>query len=128
MKNDKDFIVLLSDQAIEVLQNLRRQHPHNKLVFPVFGSDPTQPLSGGTLISAIKRLGFDATAHGFRTIASTALNEAGYDADAIECQLDHHKQSVRMIYNRAQYLDERADMMQWLADSYDDVKRGDLVL
>jgi integrase len=128
MKNGEDFIVPLSDQAIEVLEELKSINPQSKLVFPGFTSNTIKPISAEALLSAIKRLGFDATKHGFRQIASTALNEAGFRPDAIECQLDHHKQGVRAIYNRAQYLDERADMMQWLADTYDAVKRGELTI
>jgi integrase len=128
MKNGEDFIVPLSDQAIEVLEELKSINPQSKLVFPGFTNNTIKPISAEALLSAIKRLGFDATKHGFRQIASTALNEAGFRPDAIECQLDHHKQGVRAIYNRAQYLDERADMMQWLADTYDAVKRGELTI
>ena len=74
--------------------------------------------SENTLTYAIrKRLGFDATAHGFRTTASTILNETGYRVDVIERQLAHgERNKVRAAYNRSQYLAERTEMMQWYSD------------
>jgi integrase len=64
-----------------------------------------------------KRLNFDATAHGFRTVASTVLNEQGFRADIIERQLAHtERNKIRAAYNRAQYLQERREMMIWWAD------------
>tara|TARA_R110002072_G_scaffold301462_1_gene481238 strand:+ start:18139 stop:19359 length:1221 start_codon:yes stop_codon:yes gene_type:complete len=128
MKNNEDFIVPLSIQAIEILRELKSLHPHSELVFPGFSKDKTKPLGSAALLKTIKRLGFDATSHGFRQIASTALNEANFKGEAVELQLDHHKEKVRLIYNRAQYLDHRADMMQWLADTYDDVRRGEATI
>ena len=106
MKNNEDFIVPLSIQAIEILRELRSLYPNSELVFPGFSKDKSKPLGSAALLKTIKRLGFDATSHGFRQIASTALNEAGFNRDAIECQLDHHKEKVRAIYNRAQYFDQ----------------------
>ena len=87
-------------------------------------------MSENTLTYAIrKRLGFDATAHGFRTTASTTLNEAGYRVDVIERQLAHgERNKVRAAYNRSQYLQERKDMMQWYSDYLDTLKTGSNVI
>jgi integrase len=64
-----------------------------------------------------KRLNFDATAHGFRTVASTVLNEQGFRADIIERKLAHtERNKIRAAYNRAQYIQERREMMVWWAD------------
>jgi integrase len=69
------------------------------------------------------------TAHGFRTTASTLLNEQGWSPDAIERQLSHSpKDKVRAAYNRAQYLDERRRMMQAWADYLDGLKSGAQVI
>ena len=81
-------------------------------------------MSENTLTYAIrKRLKFDATAHGFRTTASTILNETGYRVDVIERQLAHgERNKVRAAYNRSQYLQERTKMMQWYSDYLDNLK------
>jgi integrase len=66
-----------------------------------------------------------ATVHGFRALASTALNEMGFRADVIECQLAHEERdSVRAAYNRAEYLAERRMMMNHWADWIDSVADG----
>jgi integrase len=83
-------------------------------------------MSENTLTYAIrKRLNFDATAHGFRTTASTILNESGFRVDVIERQLAHgERNKVRAAYNRSQYLAERTDMMQWYSNYLDGLKAG----
>ena len=77
-----------------------------------------------------KRLNYDATAHGFRTTASTILNEAGWRVDVIEKQLAHSERNkVRAAYNRSQYLKERVEMMQWYSDHLDGLRgRAEVVL
>jgi integrase len=85
-------------------------------------------MSDNTIRTALITLGYDSTiqtAHGFRTIASTLLNEQGWSPDAIERQLAHApRDQVRAAYNRAQYLDERRRMMQAWADYLDALKKG----
>jgi len=89
-------------------------------------------MSDGTIRTALKTLGYDSdvmTAHGFRTTASTLLNEQGWGADAIERQLCHMpRDAVRAAYNRAQYLDERRRMMQSWADYLEGLKAGGAVV
>jgi integrase len=89
-------------------------------------------MSSGTIITALKSLGYDSdvmTAHGFRTTASTLLNEQGWSPDAIERQLSHMpRDEVRAAYNRAQYLEERRRMMQSWAEYLDGLKAGATVL
>jgi integrase len=88
---------------------------------------PSKPLSDGTLNSALARLGYKgiATAHGFRTLFSTCANEAGWNSDVIEKQLSHEERNgVRAAYNRAQWLDERAKLMQWWSDRLDALRRN----
>ena len=117
MKMNEEHIVPLSDQTIAVLKELKEVSGNFDLVFP--GSHNwRKPMSDNTLTYAIrKRLNFNATAHGFRAVASTVLNEdedAGFRSEVIERQLAHRERNkVRAAYNRAQYLKERREMMQW---------------
>ena len=87
-----------------------------------------RPMSDNTIRTALKSLGYDSdvmTAHGFRTTASTLLNEQGWSPDAIERQLAHApRDQVRAAYNRAQYLDERRRMMQSWEDYLEGLKAG----
>ena len=125
MKMKEEHIVPLSEQCLVILKSIKELSGNFNLVFP--GShDSKKLMSENTLTYAIrKRLGFDATAHGFRTTASTTLNEAGYRVDVIERQLAHgERNKVRAAYNRSQYLQERIDMMQWYSDHLDSLKMG----
>ena len=78
------------------------------------------------LLNALRRMGYDRTQtciHGFRSTASTLLNERGYRPDVIEAQLAHgERNAVRAAYNRAEYLDERRAMMQEWADYLDTLR------
>ncbi len=125
MKMKEEHIVPLSTQVVELLNETKVLSGSYDLVFP--GShNYRKPMSENTLTYAIrKRLGFDATAHGFRTTASTILNESGFRVDVIERQLAHgERNKVRAAYNRSQYLAERTDMMQWYSDYLDGLKAG----
>ncbi|MDH5368566.1 MAG: tyrosine-type recombinase/integrase [Gammaproteobacteria bacterium] len=129
MKMKEEHIVPLSSQALSVLKSIKELTSKFDLVFP--GShDSKKMMSENTLTYAIrKRLGFDATAHGFRTTASTTLNEAGFRVDVIERQLAHgDRNKIRAAYNRSQYLDERVDMMQWYSNYLDGTKTGAAII
>jgi integrase len=83
-------------------------------------------MSENTMLYALYRMGYHsrATGHGFRSTASTILNEHGFRPDVIERQLAHsERNSVRAAYNHAQYLPERREMMQWWADHLDGLAR-----
>ena len=129
MKMNEEHLVPLSDQVLEILDSVRDYSGNYKLVFPST-HDRRNVMSDNTLTNAIrKRLHFDATAHGFRTTASTILNEAGFRVDVIERQLAHgERNKVRAAYNRSQYLAERIKMMQWYADYLDELKTGSNVI
>ena len=125
MKMEEEHIVPLSTQVVTLLESIKAISGGYDLVFP--GShDYRKTMSENTLTYAIrKRLGFDATAHGFRTTASTILNESGFRVDVIERQLAHgERNKVRAAYNRSQYLAERTEMMQWYADYLAGLKAG----
>jgi len=106
-----------------VPQDLHKITGESEFVFPG-DRNPKQPMSNNTLLyGGIYRMGLRsrATIHGFRSLASSILNESGkWNPDAIERQLSHsEKDQVRAAYNRANYLDERRRMMQWYADYLD---------
>jgi integrase len=130
-KTDFHHIVPLSTQAVAILQAIQPLTCGGQYVFPSSRGDG-RPMSSGTIITALKSLGYDSdvmTAHGFRTTASTLLNEQGWSPDAIERQLSHMpRDEVRAAYNRAQYLEERRRMMQSWAEYLDGLKAGATVL
>ena len=126
MKMKAEHTVPLSTQALNVLGAMRPISGCGTLVLPS-PFYPGKPLSDGTLNSALARMGYKgiATAHGFRTLFSTCANEAGWNRDYIEKQLAHEdRDDVRGAYNRAQWLAERAKMMQWWADRIDVLRKG----
>jgi integrase len=129
MKMRAPHIVPLSRQAIALLAELRPLTGRGALLFPAM-TDHQKPMSENTLGYALGRMGYKnvATAHGFRALASTVLNEEGFDPDVIERQLAHaERNKVRAAYHRAEYLDERRRMMQWWAD-FQDHQKGNNVL
>ena len=130
-KTEVLHIVPLSTQAVAILEEIKPLTGSGRYVFPSSRGDG-RPMSDGTIRTALKTLGYDSdvmTAHGFRTTASTLLNEQGWGADAIERQLCHMpRDAVRAAYNRAQYLDERRRMMQSWADYLDGLKAGGAVV
>ena len=88
-------------------------------------------MAGNTILAAIRSMGYtsaEMTAHGFRHMASTLLNEQGFNADAIERQLAHKASGVRATYNAAEYLPERRRMMQQWTDYLDKLKTGAKVI
>jgi integrase len=126
MKLRVEHLVPLPNQALILLQDLHKITRESEFVFPG-DRNPKQPMSNNTLLyGGIYRMGLRsrATIHGFRSLASSILNESGkWNPDAIERQLAHsEKDQVRAAYNRANYLDERRRMMQWYADYLDELR------
>ena len=119
MKMRSEHIVPLSTQAVVILKELYPVTGPKGCVFPSI-LHAARPISDNTINSALRRLGYERhemTAHGFRSIASTLLNERGWNADAIERQLSHgERNKIRGTYNFAEYLPERRRMMQAWAD------------
>ncbi|WP_406803142.1 tyrosine-type recombinase/integrase [Alkalimarinus alittae] len=116
MKMRETHIVPLAPQTITILIELQAKSGKFEYLFPGY-HNPRTHMSENALTYAIRRrLNFDATSHGFRTVASTVLNENGFRPDIIERQLAHSERNrVRAAYNRALYLNERRDMMEWWA-------------
>lgn len=126
MKMRQTHIVPLSTQAIHILQELMPYTGHGKYLFPI-QSNPKRPMSENTVLGALRRLGYSSdemTGHGFRSMASTLLNEQGWNRDAIERQLAHaERDNVRAAYNYAEYLPERRQMMQHWSDYLEKLTR-----
>ena len=122
MKMKRVHIVPLATQAIEVLRFVHELTGKGKWIFPSARGDG-RPMSENTVRVALRSMGYSneqMTAHGFRGMASTRLNEMGWPPDVIERQLAHVEgNSVRAAYNHAEYLSERRKMMQVWADYLD---------
>ncbi len=131
MKAGTLHIVPLSRQAQAILLEIHPLTGHGRYVFP---SPRTikRPMSSNGVLSALRRMGYakdEMSGHGFRSMASTLLNEQGWNPDAIERQLAHgEKNSVRAAYNYAEFMPERKRMMQAWADYLDGLKSGAKVI
>jgi len=125
MKMKEVHIVPLSWQVLTILEDLQQYTGHGRYLFPSMRAN-SAPISDVTLLAALRRMGYDKdamTVHGFRSMASTLLNEQGYNRDWIERQLAYgERNSVRASYNYAQYLLERRSMMQSWADYLDGLR------
>ena len=120
MKMKTEHVVPLSRQALAILVVLKELSGSSRYVFP--GRNRDKPISNNTMLFALYRLGYKGkmTGHGFRSVASTILNETGFNSDVIERQLAHcERNEIRGAYNRAEYLPERKRMMQHWADYLD---------
>ncbi|MDR2198967.1 MAG: site-specific integrase [Deltaproteobacteria bacterium] len=121
MKMRSQHCVPLSRQVLFLFEELKKYTGNGKYLFP--GRAANKPISDVTLIAALRYLGYSSERicpHGFRALASTTLNELGYNSDWIERQLAHCERSgVRAAYNHADYLKERTRMMQEWADHLD---------
>ncbi|MGC1863685.1 MAG: integrase arm-type DNA-binding domain-containing protein [Methylocystis sp.] len=127
MKSRKrEHKVPLSRQAVEIVRELRAL-ARGPFLFPSERSPTTRCMSENTINSALRRMGYSKEqmcGHGFRSAASSLLNESKlWHADAIEWQLAHlDKDRVRRAYNRAEFWDERVEMMQWWSDRCDEMR------
>jgi integrase len=119
MKMRQEHLVPLARQAVELLHQLQPVTGSGRYVFPSARTS-ARPMSENAVTAALRRMGYERgemTGHGFRTVASTLLNELGWPGDVIERQLAHaERDNVRNAYNRAEYWAERQRMMQSWAD------------
>jgi integrase len=129
MKKRREHLVPLPTQAITLLKELHHLTGAYPLLF-IGKNDNAKARSNMVFSMALRRLGYAGrqTAHGFRHIASTVLNEQGFDADHIEAQLSHVKGGVAGVYNKAKYLEQRRVMMQWYADYLDRLAGDNIVV
>lgn len=122
MKGRKTHLVPMSDQVVQLLETIRPMtQPVSDFVF-AGRNDKKKPISENAVLLVIRQIGYEglASGHGFRHQFSTILNENGWPHDAIEKQLAHSdKNSIRGVYNHAEYMRTRTEMMQWWADWID---------
>lgn len=125
MKKREMHIVPLSRQAVEILRELHQFSGNGRYLFPS-ARLKDKAIQKSTMLSALRRKGYEKDemcVHGFRSMASTLLNEMGFNSDWIERQLSHdHRDAVRAAYNHAQYLPERRKMLQAWSDFLDELK------
>jgi len=127
MKMKRPHIVPLSAQALAILRALQERTGEKSHIF-FSAASRSKHISNGTILMSLRRMGYQGrmTGHGFRTLASTILNEKGYQPDVIERQRAHEdSDKIRDAYNRAEYLLERKKMMQEYADYLDAMRMSD---
>ena len=132
MKQRQPHRVPLSRQALAILREAAELSCGGRYIFPKLGS-PLKPMCENAINGALRRMGYgpdDMTAHGFRSTASSLLNESGkWSADAIERALSHADgNQVRAAYHRGAHWPERVEMAQWWSDHLDTLKKGAHVL
>ena len=128
MKRRRQHTVPLTDQALALLEVMKPISAHREFVFPS-DKNPLTHTHSQTVNMALKRMGFAGrlVSHGFRSLASTTLNEQGFDAELIEVCLAHIDQNaVRSAYNRTDYLERRRPIMQWWSEQIDEASKGSL--
>lgn len=132
MKMRRPHRVPLSRQVIDMLRELHEHTHWWKYLFPCLGK-PRKPMSENAVNQGLRKLGYTSdqmTAHGFRAMAATLLNEKGeWNPDAIERQLAHvDTNQVRRAYARGEYWDERVQMIQSWSDYLDELRDGGKIL
>lgn len=128
MKKKKSHTVPLSPQCINLLETMKAISSRSEFVFPS-DRNPRTHTNSQTANTALKRMGFETqlVAHGLRALASTTLNEQGFDPDIIEAALAHvGDNEVRNAYNRAEYIQRRIPLMNWWSDHIDKAATGNM--
>jgi integrase len=122
MKKNKALVVPLSDQVIEILQDLKTINGDFDYIFASYHKPDKQPISENAVLVMLKNINFwrRTTAHGLRALFSTIANHEQINPDWIERQLAHTEANkIRGAYNRSEYLPQRIIMMQWYANYID---------
>ena len=128
MKKRRDHRIPLTDQMLALLEVMKPISGHREFIFPS-DRDPKKPCNSQTANMALKRMGFAGrlVSHGLRSVASTTLNEQGFDRDLIEAALAHvDDNQVRSAYNRTDYLERRKPMMIWWSEYIEGAAKGKL--
>ena len=128
MKKRREHRIPLTEQMIELLEVIKPISRHREFIFPS-DRDPKKPCNSQTANMAIKRMGFAGrlVSHGLRSLASTTLNEQGFESDLIESALAHvDDNQVRSAYNRTDYLERRRPMMCWWGGHIEQAAQGSL--
>lgn len=129
MKKRRPHSIPLSDHAVALLESLKTHSGHREYVFPA-DRNPRTHANSQTANMALKRMGFQdrLVSHGMRSMASTILNEHGWDPELIEVALAHvDKDEVRSAYNRADYIERRRPMMAWWSEYIQKAATGSLL-
>lgn len=130
MKKKRQHIVPLTPQTLRLLELMKPISGHREHVFPA-ERNPRTHIHQQTANMALKRMGYrgQLVSHGLRSLASTTLNEQGFDPDVIESALAHSdKNDVRGAYNRAEYINRRQTMMQWWSAQIENAAEGNVSL
>lgn len=124
MKKKRGHLFPISDQLAASLESLKELTGMDRYLFP--GAKTNPYLSHTAINAAISGVGYKGklVGHGARHTASTLLNEHGWRDAFVDMQLSHKLKGVRGVYNKAQYLSQRATMMQWYADYLDALQAG----
>lgn len=128
MKKRREHRIPLTEQMLELLEVIKPISGHREFIFPS-DRDPKKPCNSQTANMALKRMGFAGrlVSHGLRSLASTTLNEQGFDRDLIEAALAHVEDNqVRSAYNRTDYLERRRPMMCWWSEYIQEASKGKL--
>ncbi len=127
MKTKREHLIPLTDRTIEILKEVQLYSGEAAYIFHSMRST-TAPMSDATLNNALRRMGYskdEIVTHGFRAMFSTIAHEEGKSHEVIETQLAHSVgNAVSQAYNRAKYLEERKELMQWWSDYLDNLKQG----
>ena len=126
MKKGRAHTIPLTEQTLVLLQTIKSITPESEFVFPGHTSRKKH-VSSQTANKALERMGFKGqqTSHGLRALASTTLNEQGFDVDVIEAALSHvDKDKVRSAYNRTDYLERRKKIMSWWSNHISEASNG----
>lgn len=131
MKMDSPHNIPLSPQTIKILDIMKSINNKSEFIFPTARPPYNKPKSSQTANMAIKRMGYKdkLVAHGLRALASTALNEQGFNYDVIESALSHvDKNAVRRAYNKAEYEQKKRIMLDWWGDFVEQASKGNVSL
>ena len=126
MKKRRQHRIPLTQQMLDLLDVMKSISGNREFIFPS-DRDPKKPCNSQTANMALKRMGFAGrlVSHGLRSLASTTLNEQGFEPDLIEAALAHvDDNQVRSAYNRTDYLERRKPMMCWWSEHIDEAAKG----
>ena len=127
MKMKKEHMVPLTDQMLQILEEIRIISGQQEFIFPA-DRNPRSNANPQTANMALKRMGFKdrTTAHGLRSLASTTLNLEGFNRDLIEAALAHEEENkIRKAYNRNDYLEPRRPLMAWWSERIEKAGLGE---
>ncbi len=128
MKMKVEHTVPITQQVLDLLETVKPLTGERKYIFPA-DRHPNKPSGSERANKALQRIGFKGrlVAHGMRSLASTTLNEQGFDGDIVEAALAHQEENeVRRAYNRSKYLERRQKLMYWWSEHIEQAQTGKL--